>query len=235
MTPAAGGDVRVEFVNRAMMEFQRYPDDVVYPGAMMSDIRRFQAKRGDFGKIDDIEAFVKQQVAHPQVPGGVKFERPSASGHYIEVSYKPLDNGTIISIHRNITELKERETSLAAAKEGAETARADAENTRVNVPESITLFPVNCTSATFLRPEDGRNTTAGSRASLLRKPATGPPATDSTARARRANNSGVPGIVSPNIGSAFRTASRRACASPARSSKRYGYNDPCSATRNTAS
>ena len=127
MTPAAGGDVRVEFVNRAMMEFQRYPDDVVYPGAMMSDIRRFQAKRGDFGKIDDIEAFVKQQVAHLQVPGGVKFERPSASGHYIEVSYKPLDNGTIISIHRNITELKERETSLAAAKEGAETARADAE------------------------------------------------------------------------------------------------------------
>ena len=62
MTPAAGGDVRVEFVNRAMMEFQRYPDDVVYPGAMMSDIRRFQAKRGDFGKIDDIEALDRKST-----------------------------------------------------------------------------------------------------------------------------------------------------------------------------
>lgn len=147
MTPAPDGDVRVEFVNRAMMNFQRYPDDVVYPGAMMSDIRRFQAKRGDFGKVDDIEAFVKEQLAHLQVPGGVTFERPSASGHYIEVSYKPLDNGTIISIHRNITELKERETSLAAAKEAAETARADAENTRQsmqvvldNMNEAVQLF-----------------------------------------------------------------------------------------------
>ncbi len=60
----------------------------------------------------------------------MRFERPSPSGHYIEVSYKPLDNGTIISIHRNITALKEREASLAAAKEAAEAARADAERTR---------------------------------------------------------------------------------------------------------
>jgi YidC/Oxa1 family membrane protein insertase len=65
-----------------------------------------------------------------KAPGGVRFERTSPSGHYIEVSYKPLDNGTIISIHRNITELKEREASLAAAKEAAEAARADTEHTR---------------------------------------------------------------------------------------------------------
>ena len=113
-----------------MMEFQRYPADVVFPGCMMSDMRRFQIERGDFGKVDDVEAKVSELVDHLRTPGGVRFERPSASGHYIEVSYKPLDNGTIISIHRNITELKEREASLAAAKEAAEAARADAERTR---------------------------------------------------------------------------------------------------------
>jgi PAS domain S-box-containing protein len=130
MTPTADGDVRCDFVNQRMMEFQRYPADVVFPGSLMSDVRRFQIGRGDFGQVDDIEAKVKELVDHLKVPGGVRFERTSPSGHYIEVSYKPLDNGTIISIHRNITELKEREQSLGAAKEAAEAARADTERTR---------------------------------------------------------------------------------------------------------
>ena len=129
------------------MEFQRYPADVVFPGCMMTDVRRFQIGRGDFGKVDDVEAKVRELVDHLHMPGGVRFERPSPSGHYIEVSYKPLDNGTILSIHRDITELKEREASLAAAKEAAEAARADAERTRQvmqtvldNMNEGVQLF-----------------------------------------------------------------------------------------------
>ena len=146
MTPTPD-DVRVEFVNQRMMEFQRYPADVVFPGCMMSNVRRFQIGRGDFGKVDDVEAKVRELIDNLKIPGGVRFERPSPSGHYIEVSYKPLDNGTIISIHRNITELKEREQSLATAKEAAEAARADAERTRQsmqtvldNMNEAVQLF-----------------------------------------------------------------------------------------------
>src|SRR4029079_4090603 len=128
----------------------RYPADVVFPGCMMSDVRRFQIGRGDFGEVDHVEAKVRELVDHLKGPGGVRFERTSPSGHYIEVSYKPLDNGTIISIHRNITELKEREASLAAAKEAAEGARADAERTRQsmqavldNMNEAVQLFDKN--------------------------------------------------------------------------------------------
>ena len=33
MTPTADGDVRCDFVNQRMMEFQRYPADVVFPGS----------------------------------------------------------------------------------------------------------------------------------------------------------------------------------------------------------
>ncbi|WP_068030210.1 PAS-domain containing protein [Rhodoplanes sp. Z2-YC6860] len=145
MTPE-GDDVRVHFVNDRMMEFQNYPADVVYPGCLLSDIRRFQAKRGDFGPLDDIEAKVRHEVAHMRMPE-VHFERRSASGHYIEVNYKTLANGTIISIHRDITALKEREQSLAAAKEAAEAARTDAESTRRvmqivldNMNEGVQLF-----------------------------------------------------------------------------------------------
>jgi PAS domain S-box-containing protein len=146
MTPE-DDDIRVHFVNNRMMEFQNYPADVVYPGSLLSEIRRFQAKRGDFGPVPDIEAKVRQEVEHMRTPGGVRFERRSASGHYIEVNYKTLDNGTIISIHRDITALKEREDALAAAKEAAEAARADAESTRQvmqivldNMNEGVQLF-----------------------------------------------------------------------------------------------
>ena len=94
MTPVAD-DVRADFVNQRMMEFQRYPSDVVFPGCMMTEVRRFQIERGDFGQVDDVDAKIKELVDHLRTPGGVRFERPSASGHYIEVSYKPLENGTI--------------------------------------------------------------------------------------------------------------------------------------------
>lgn len=146
MTPM-GDDVRADFVNKALMKFQRYPADVVFPGCMMTNVRRFQVGRGDFGEVPDVDAKVKELIADLQTPGGLKFERPSPSGHYIEVNYKPLENGTIISIHRDITALKEREASLAAAKEAAETARAEAERTRQimqtvldNMNEGVQLF-----------------------------------------------------------------------------------------------
>jgi PAS domain S-box-containing protein len=146
MTPE-GDDVRVHFINNRMMEFQNYPADVAYPESMLSDIRRFQAGRGDFGPLPNIEAKVRQEVAHMRTPGGVRFERRSASGHYIEVNYKPLDNGMILSVHRDITALKEREDALAGAKEAAEAARADAEGTRQimqtvldNMNEGVQLF-----------------------------------------------------------------------------------------------
>ncbi|MBX9841891.1 MAG: PAS-domain containing protein [Xanthobacteraceae bacterium] len=146
MTPE-GDDVRVHFINNRMMEFQNYPADVAYPESMLSEIRRFQARRGDFGPVPDIEAKVRQEVEHMRTAGGVRFERRSASGHYIEVNYKPLDNGMILSVHRDITALKEREDALAAAKEAAEAARVDAENTRQvmqivldNMNEGVQLF-----------------------------------------------------------------------------------------------
>jgi PAS domain S-box-containing protein len=146
MTPE-GDDVRVHFINNRMMEFQNYPADVAYPESMLSDIRRFQAERGDFGPLPNIEAKVRQEIAHMRMPGGVRFERRSASGHHIEVNYKPLDNGMILSVHRDITALKEREDALAAAKESAEAARADAESTRQimqtvldNMNEGVQLF-----------------------------------------------------------------------------------------------
>ena len=59
----------------------------------------------------------------------------------------PLEDGCRLAMNRDITELKEREAALAAAKEAAEAARDDVERTRQlmqtvldNMNDGVMLF-----------------------------------------------------------------------------------------------
>jgi two-component system, sensor histidine kinase len=66
-------------------------------------------------------------------PGGSRHERWTASGRYVEFIIKPLDGGGLLVLDRDITELKEREEALVAAKGAAEAARDAAEWARSEV------------------------------------------------------------------------------------------------------
>ena len=63
-------------------------------------------------------------------PGGSRYEQRTASGKYIEFNFRPLSDGGLLGVYRDITELKNREEALAAAKEAAESARDAAEKAR---------------------------------------------------------------------------------------------------------
>ena len=82
-----------------------------------------------------------------RTPGGIRYERRTVSGRYIEFQYQPLDDGNLLGFYRDITELKDREEALAADKENAEAARAEAEQTREtmqtvleNMSDGVMLF-----------------------------------------------------------------------------------------------
>jgi signal transduction histidine kinase/FixJ family two-component response regulator/HPt (histidine-containing phosphotransfer) domain-containing protein len=117
-------DLRLRFVNRKLMEFQQYTPEVAHPGASIHDLLRFQAERGDFGRVDDLERIVQQRAAFAIKPGGNRYERKrrTAGGRYLEFNFKPLDDGGLLAVHRDITALKEREEALHAAKQAAEAA-----------------------------------------------------------------------------------------------------------------
>ena len=123
-------EMRWQFTNRQLMEFQRFNEDLARPGVSAYDILAFQARRGDFGPIPEsgIHEEVSRRIAIMR--GGARYERRTASGRYIEFTFKPLDDGSLLAIYRDITELKDREEALAAAKEAAEAARDDVERTR---------------------------------------------------------------------------------------------------------
>ena len=89
-----------------------------------------QAQRGDFGPVHDIDEVVEERLALIREPGGLHYERRAASGKYLEIMFRPLADGSVLAVNRDITELKEREEALASAKTAAEAARDDVERTR---------------------------------------------------------------------------------------------------------
>ena len=66
-------------------------------------------------------------------PGGVRYDRKTVSGRHIEFIYKPLADGGLLGVHRDITELKEREQAV-------ELARGLMQSVLDNMSDGVTLF-----------------------------------------------------------------------------------------------
>jgi signal transduction histidine kinase/transcriptional regulator with GAF, ATPase, and Fis domain/DNA-binding NarL/FixJ family response regulator len=139
-------DLRLRFANRKLIEFQQYTPAVAHPGASIYDLLRFQVERGDFGRVEDVEQVVQQRAVLALKPGGNSYEskRRTPGGRYLEFNFKPLDDGSLLAVHRDITALKEREDALATAKEAAEVARDAAEQARCEAETA------NSAKSTFL-------------------------------------------------------------------------------------
>jgi signal transduction histidine kinase/CheY-like chemotaxis protein/HPt (histidine-containing phosphotransfer) domain-containing protein len=123
-------DGRWRFANAQYSRFVLIPPEIGKPGADVHDIVRFQVERGDFGPVDDVERVVDERVGVLFTPGGAHYERKTTSGHFIEFTFSPLPDGSVLGMFRDITELKEREQSQADARDAAEMALAEAERER---------------------------------------------------------------------------------------------------------
>ena len=65
---------------------------------------------------EDVERTVKERRASMLSPGGVRYDRKTVSGRHIEFVYTPLANGGLLGMHRDITELKDREQAVEQAR-----------------------------------------------------------------------------------------------------------------------
>ncbi len=94
-------DFRWQFINRQLMEFQRLDSGVAYPGASGYDILRFQARRGDFGPCEtdaDVDATVQERADKMLTPGGIRYERRTASGRIVEFNFRPMPDGGVLGL-----------------------------------------------------------------------------------------------------------------------------------------
>src|SRR5256885_1754613 len=123
-------DFRWRFGNDQFSKFLHVPPEITRPGTSCYDVIRYQAERGDFGPTDDIEKVIQSRAAVMRTPGGSRYERQTRSGRYIEFTHRPLSDGTLLGVFRDITELKRRESEQADARDAAEMALAEAERER---------------------------------------------------------------------------------------------------------
>jgi signal transduction histidine kinase/FixJ family two-component response regulator len=137
-------DLRWRFANAQYSRFVGMPPEIGKPGVSVHDIVRYQVERGDFGPVDDVEKVVNDRVQVLLTPGGVRYERKTLSGHFIEFTFTPLPDGSLLGVFRDITELKERELAQADARDAAEMALTAAERDRAEAEAA------NQSKSTFL-------------------------------------------------------------------------------------
>ncbi len=119
-------DFRVRFVNRQVNDFLQLTPEVATPGGSGYDILRHQARRGDLGPAgseQEIEATVVQRADLMRRPDGMRYERRGPSGRFIEFNFRPIPDGGMLAIYRDITVLKEQQAEIESARSRAEAAQ----------------------------------------------------------------------------------------------------------------
>src|SRR5205807_10130947 len=93
----------------------QYGIDLLRPGVTLRDIVRYMVQRGEYGPATDVDAKVEDVTARALKPGGSRYERRTMGGKYVEFNFQRLEDGGVLGLYRDITELKRREEALGAA------------------------------------------------------------------------------------------------------------------------
>ena len=97
-------DLKLVVVNKRFNEILKFPEELLLPGTDMAEMFRFNAKRGEYGEVEDIEACVKEKMdlARQFLPHC--FQRPLSDGSIMEVIGKPVPMG-FVTTYMDVTEI----------------------------------------------------------------------------------------------------------------------------------
>lgn len=110
-------DLRLVISNAPFRSIFGLPDHLCEPGADFSETIRFLAERGEYGPVEDIDAFVKGRVEQAQNFEPHYMERTRANGRTISVEGSPLPQGGWVTVYTDITSTKRAEQLLRARSE----------------------------------------------------------------------------------------------------------------------
>lgn len=110
-------DLRLAVCNRRFAEMFDLPDLLTTPGATFQDTIRHLATRGEYGVIEDIDAFVRDRVDIARAFEPHYMERTRANGRTISVEGAPLTQGGWVTVYTDITDMKTQEQLLRTRSE----------------------------------------------------------------------------------------------------------------------
>jgi len=111
-------ELKLVHANRRMQTMFQLPDELVQPGAYFGNLLRYVAERGEYGQLDDINAFVDEKVTLALAFEPHYFERTRANGTSISVEGCPLESGGWITVFTDITAIKRDEKTILSKADG---------------------------------------------------------------------------------------------------------------------
>lgn len=110
-------DLRLVLCNLPFRRMFALPEPLVTPGSRFADTIRHLAETGEYGPVDNIEAFVARRVEQARTFKPHYMERPRSNGRTISVEGFPLPQGGWIAVYTDITRTKRSEDLLRARSE----------------------------------------------------------------------------------------------------------------------
>lgn len=107
-------ELRLVVSNAPFQQMFSLPDAFVTPGATFEDTITHLATRGEYGEVDDIDAFVQERVEQARAFQPHYMERTRANGRTISVEGSPLPQGGWVTVYTDITRTKQQEALLRA-------------------------------------------------------------------------------------------------------------------------
>ena len=106
--------LRLVVSNAPFQQMFGLPDALVTPGATFEDTIRHLATRGEYGPVEDVEAFVAERIDIALAFEPHYMERTRSNGRTISVEGSPLPQGGWVTVYTDITATKEQEALLRA-------------------------------------------------------------------------------------------------------------------------
>lgn len=105
-------DLKLAVSNQRFQDMFSLPDELVEIGKPFADCIHHLASKGDYGKINDIDAFVAERVEQAKAFQPHYIERDRANGTRISIEGSPLRQGGWVTVYTDITDIKNHEAML---------------------------------------------------------------------------------------------------------------------------
>jgi signal transduction histidine kinase len=110
-------DLKLAVCNNRFKTMFDLPDALAIPGAAFDDTIRHLALLGEYGDVDDIDAFVQVRVDQAIAFEPHYMERTRSNGRTISVEGSPLPQGGWVTVYTDITRAKRSEQLLRSRSE----------------------------------------------------------------------------------------------------------------------
>ena len=105
-------DLKLAVSNQRFQDMFNLPDELVEFGKPFADCVYYLASKGDYGPVDDIDAYVAEKVEQAKAFQPHYIERDRANGTRISIEGSPLRQGGWVTVYTDITDVKNQEALL---------------------------------------------------------------------------------------------------------------------------